>query len=169
MPNTFELIASSTLGAAASSIGFTSIPATYTDLCLKLSIRSASGSTMGTVGATISINGSTANRTVKRIYGNGTSAVSDSPSALGISPNTSTTTASTFTNLELYFPNYAGSTNKSFSVDSVSENNATLGDASLVAQLWSQTAAINALSFAMSDSSNLVQYSTAYLYGVKNA
>jgi len=164
------LISSVTVGSGgAASIDFSSIPATYTDLCVKLSIRSASGSNIGTVGATISINGSTANRTVKRIYGNGTSAVSDSPSALGISPDTSTATANTFSNVEIYFPNYAGSTNKSFSVDSVSENNATLGDASLVAQLWSQTAAITSLSFGMSDSSNFVQYSTAYLYGVKNA
>jgi hypothetical protein len=36
MANTFELIASSTVGSGgAANIDFTSIPATYTDLCLK--------------------------------------------------------------------------------------------------------------------------------------
>ena len=41
MPNTFTLIASSTVGAGgASSIDFTSIPSTYTDLVIKASLRS---------------------------------------------------------------------------------------------------------------------------------
>ena len=44
MPSTYELIASYTVGAGgAASIDFTSIPATYTDLVLKLSSRTATG------------------------------------------------------------------------------------------------------------------------------
>jgi hypothetical protein len=45
MANTYTLIASSTVSAGGvSSIDFTSIPSTYTDLCLKLSIRTAASS-----------------------------------------------------------------------------------------------------------------------------
>ena len=44
MANTYELIASSTVGAGgASSIDFNSIPNTYTDLLVKLSGRSSTG------------------------------------------------------------------------------------------------------------------------------
>jgi hypothetical protein len=77
-------------------------------------------------------------------------------------------TASTFNNADLYIPNYAGSNNKSFSIDSVSENNGTAAVASLFAGLWSQTAAITSITLT-SRNGNFDQYSTAYLYGVNNA
>ena len=58
MPNTFTLIASSTVGAGgASSIDFTSIPSTYTDLCLKVSARSTATDT--NVNMYVKFNGST--------------------------------------------------------------------------------------------------------------
>jgi len=78
-------------------------------------------------------------------------------------------TANTFSNNELYIPNYAGSTNKSVSFDSVQENNGTTANAVLFAGLWSNTAAINRVTLASSGSNKFVQHSTAYLYGVKNA
>jgi hypothetical protein len=82
----------------------------------------------------------------------------------------SSTTANTFGNFELYIPNYAGSTNKSVSSDYVNENNATGGISyGLLANLWSNTAAINAISLSIYGGTNFAQYSTAYLYGVKNA
>jgi hypothetical protein len=75
-------------------------------------------------------------------------------------------TASSFSSGEIYIPNYAGSTNKSYSIDSVTEQNATGALAELIAGLWSQTAAITQITLS---SSNFQQYSTAYLYGVSNA
>ena len=41
MANTFELISSYTASGSVASIGFSSIPSTYTDLCIKLSLRSS--------------------------------------------------------------------------------------------------------------------------------
>jgi hypothetical protein len=52
-----------------------------------------------------------------------------------------TATANTFGNTEFYIPNYTSSNYKSFSVDGVTENNATAAFA-LYAGLWSNTAAI---------------------------
>jgi hypothetical protein len=79
--------------------------------------------------------------------------------------NNANQTASTFNNAELYIPNYAGSTNKSFSVDSVNENNATLVDTAIMAGLWANTAAITSISIA-GFSQSITQYSTASLYGI---
>jgi hypothetical protein len=164
MANTFELISSVTVGSGgAASIDFTSIPATFTDLCLKFSTRNTAD--VNTFNLTINTVGT--NQTTRRVMGTGSSAISSTYTEIQTNP--SSTTANTFANGELYFPNYAGSTNKSFSLDVVSENNATQAYATMEAWLWSSTAAINALSIVGRGGGTLAQYSTAYLYGVKNA
>ena len=171
MPNTFELIASSTVGSGgASSITFSSIPATFTDLCVKYSIRSdRAGSNVDNVQLNFNSQGVNTNITVKSVYGDGSSAASIAviDLAAGVAP-ASTATTSTFANNELYFTNYLSSNNKSFSNDSTMENNATFSIPILSAGLWSQTAAITSVSIDL-QYGNFVQYSTAYLYGVKNA
>jgi len=167
MPNTFELIASSTVGSGgAASIDFTSIPSTYTDLCIKLSLRL--NDTQLNYGV-MRINNATTNFTYRSLEGSGSTAASYSGSVsnYGI-PQVSSYTSNTFSSHEVYIPNYAGSTNKSFSVEAVTENNATAAYMDLVAGLWSNTAAINQLTF-YAPTGSFVQYSTAYLYGVKNA
>ena len=149
------------------TITFTSIPSTYTDLVLLTSIRTSS-TPSGAV--TISFNGSSASMTTRAIYGNGSSTASYSASnSLGGLVNISTTTSSTFANSQLYIPNYAGSTNKSSSMDGVSENNATGANQFLNANLWSNTAAITSITLTPEGGDNVAQYSTAYLYGVSNA
>ena len=167
MANTFELIASSTVGAGGvSSIEFTSIASTWTDLVLVCSTRNTVAQTGDDVN--LSINGSTSNFTFRYLYGNGSAASSASGSTgyTGVT-DAANATASTFGSMTIYIPNYAGSTNKSISTDSVFENNATPAGAMLLASLWSQTAAITSL--RITGTSNFAQYSTAYLYGVKNA
>jgi hypothetical protein len=76
-----------------------------------------------------------------------------------------TATSSTFGNGELYIPNYAGSQNKSSSADVVPEENAVGTYMSLVANLWSNSAAINQIT--LTADGNLAQHSTATLYGIK--
>ena len=170
MPNTFELIASSTVGSGgASSIDFTSIPNTYTDLCFKISVRITRSGYVGDILG-ISFNGTSTNESSRRIEGNGSSVSSASNSVLlAYQGSTTDATASTFGNGELYIPNYAGSTNKSASNDGVSENNGATAYQGFSANLWSNTAAINQVTFTPDSGTNFVQYSTIYLYGVKNA
>ena len=170
MANTYTLIASSTVGAGgAASIDFTSIPSTYTDLVLKYSGRSASGSNV-LDNVYLTFNGSTTGYTQKLLFTtNGTSAGSDTGTSYNFNYTTGNgATASTFSNCEMYIPNYAGSTNKSYSADMVTENNATAAGVLMNATLWSNTAAINRVTLQIAGF-NFVQYSTAYLYGVKNA
>jgi len=168
MANTFELIASSTVGSGGvASIEFTSIPSTYTDLCVKFSIRTAEASAADTFY--VQFNGSTSSLTYRTLIGVPNTGAATSDTAASGYFNGNGATASTFGNGELYVPNYAGSTNKSVSVDSVTENNASTTRPSINATLWSNTSAITSLKLISSTSSTIQQYSTAYLYGVKNA
>ena len=164
---TMTLIGSVTVGSGgASSINFTSIPSTYTDFCLLTSFRSNRATNVDDIY--ITLNGSTSSFSNKYLQGNGSSAVSGSlASYYGSCPATSGSTASTFSNDLLYMPNYAGSAYKSFSGDTVMEYNGNPAYEALNAGLWSNTAAITSLSLSMTGS--FVQYSTAYLYGIKNA
>jgi hypothetical protein len=169
MANTYVKIASVSVGAGgAATMAFSSIPSTYTDLVLLYSAR-ASEPTGTFYEVSVTLNGSTSGFTAKQLYGDGSTAASSSPTTrqVGLIGNVATT-SNTFNNNQVYFPNYAGFTNKSYSVDAVTENNATTAYANIVAGLWSNTAAINAISIAVT-SGNFVQYSTATLYGIKNS
>lgn len=164
MANTFELIASSTVGSGgAASIDFSSIPSTYTDLCVYLSMRVSDS---GPVDTNIKFNNTDTNKTILYLRGTGAGTQSGSYAYTIGATNGSGQTANTFTSSTIYIPNYANTSyNKSFSGDTVEENNATTAYATMIAGLWASTAAINQLTFV----ANFVQYSTAYLYGVKNA
>ena len=170
MATTFTKIASSTVGSGgASSIDFTSIPSTYTDLCVQLSLRTNNDPDGGTYGiCAVAINGSTANLTQKRLQGSGSTASSFSFSTSQFPVDGSANTASTFANGSIYFPSYTGSTNKSFSIDNVMEQNGTTTFMTLIAGLWSQTSAVNQLTFS-AVSGSFVQYSTATLYGINKS
>ena len=153
----------------ASSVTFSSIPSTYTNLCLKLSART---NTTGVVdSASIKFNGDTtlANYTAKRLYGDGSAATSDSNSNPGPFTTGAGCTASTFSNSEVYIPNYAGSNKKSTSYDMTAETNATTAYVGFDANLWSGTAAITTITLTPELGSSFVQYSTFYLYGIKNS
>ena len=172
MAQAYSLIQAVTVGAGgAASIEFTNIPATYTDLCLKLSLRDTRSNTANNFF--INFNGVTTNRTYRYLYGSGSAAGSSSGSdgTIGVT-DSATATASTFNNAEIYIPNYAGNTNKSMSSDSVMENNATASEQWLTASLWSNTAAITSISIAPNTAPGAAvwaQHSTAYLYGIGGA
>jgi len=165
MAANYVLLEKITVGAAgASSVTFSGIPQTgYTDLVVKVSGRNNNTSP----NILFSINGSTSTFSSIALYGDGASAASTTAVPRIVSyASTSTDTANTFGNTEIYIPNYTGSTNKSYSVDTVSENNATTAYTGLFAGLWSTTSAITSLTFTPSSSGNFVQGSTFYLYGV---
>ena len=168
MANTFTLIASSTVGSGGlANIEFASIPSTYTDLQILCQLRS--DITAGADDIFIQFNGSASNFTWKNALGTGTSAISqnNTNNQAGSIP-AANFTANAFGNATLYIPNYAGSNYKSISSDSVVENNGTTGYDALYATLWSNTAAITSIKLLPS-SGLFIQYSTAYLYGIKNS
>jgi hypothetical protein len=171
MANTYIAIATVTVGSGgASTIEFTSIPNTFTDLSVLLSTRSTDTGLRTDIKMTF--NGSRSSYSGKEIRnadGTVSSTTSNTTYVDMWRINGTSTTASTFTNHSLYIPNYASSNNKSFSIDDVLENNSTssyyLGFA---AGLWSNSSAINQITFTCG-SGNFAQYSTATLYGIKNS
>jgi len=126
-------------------------------------LSTRSGNASSNAYLSMAINGVSTSRTGKVLYGTGsvTGSYSDTSAEIGDAPAASST-ASTFGNTSIYFTNYAGSSNKSFSLDGVRENNATSSTQQIQASLWSSTAAITNLSFTIVG--NFVQYSTASLY-----
>jgi hypothetical protein len=172
MPTYTLIMPAVVVGAGgAASIDFSSIPSTYTDLVLKTSVR-YSGSIWNNYD--LKVNNVLTNMSARFLEGNGASASSFSASTGSNDPNFlgyvggTNITSNTFTNNEVYFPNYAGSTNKSWSVDSAAETNATTAYLHLAAVLWSNSAAINQITL-VPPSGTFVQHSSAYLYGVSNA
>lgn len=152
----------------AASIDFTSIPSTYTDLVIFISGRFSSGAGFNL----IDFNGlSTANFSNKILEGNGSSGISF------VAGNTnyagaldgSGDTANTFSNQQIYIPNYAGSAYKSVSFDAVMENNGATAYSDLGVILWSNIAAITSIKLTTHTGANYAQYSTASLYGIKNS
>lgn len=168
MANTYELINSVILTGSQSSIDFTVIPSTFTDLKVVYSARTNRSATSDHI--LMQLNGSTTSLTGKRLTGNGSAAQSYSTTSGAAGEATGdTATANTFGNAEIYIPNYAGSTNKSWSSDGVAETNAASVGMDLDAGLWSNTAAITSIKLIPEVGSLFLINSTAYLYGVKNA
>lgn len=165
--STKTLIQTISVGASpASTISFASIPATYDDLVLELSLRSDRAANLISA-IKVEFNGVTTGYTNKWIEGNGASASSGS-SMPNILVPAATATANVFGSISVYIPNYASANYKSFSIDEVMETNGATAYADLLALLWSNTAAIS--SIVVTDAlGNFVQYSMATLYGVKNS
>lgn len=76
-------------------------------------------------------------------------------------------TANTFSNGELYIPNYAGSANKPTSWFNAQENNTTTAYINSHANLWSNTSAITSITLTASVGTNEIKSgSSFYLYGI---
>lgn len=167
MANTYVAIATVTVGSGgASDITFSSIPATYTDLLIKASVR---GSYSGaTIAFRLNPNSSTSSMASRVLYGDGASAASFTDTIAYGNVTANSATSNTFGNLEFYIPNYAGSNNKSISGDGVTENNATSALTYFSASLWSNSSAISSIQM-LPTVGTILQYSTATLYGIKNS
>lgn len=174
MANTYELIEAKTLGSAVSSVTFTSIPNTYTDILFRISAREASSNPWSDLR--IGFNGSTSDFTWRGLYALNTTTGSNSGTGTGgrtvgnIAADSNT--SNTFSNLDIYIPNYASTSYaKSISTDSAVENNGTNNILQLAATLWnpSTQAAIYEATFTNSNSANFMVDSTFYLYGISNS
>jgi len=172
MANTYQLIASSTVGSGGvANIDFTSIPATYTDLNILLSARTNDATIYGAIK--LQFNNSTTDYSSRELYGSGSAFASvargviDSGLYIG-DVNGNSSTANSFSNFSIYIPNYTGSNYKGVSIDGVQENNATETYLRILAGLWSTGSAITSIKFSFTGAT-ILEHSTAYLYGIKNS
>jgi hypothetical protein len=173
MANTYTLIQAQTLASSVASVTFSSIPATYTDLVLRLSARKDGG------GDTFKVqfNSDTAtNYSNTTLTGNSSAASSTRNTSQvyvrAYGANESTFTANTFGSSDVYIPSYLVSQNKPIGIFGVTENNSAAADASFInasAGLWRNTAAITSIVITDPAAGNFVTGSSFYLYGIKNS
>lgn len=164
MPKTYEPIATQTLGSAAATVTFSSIPSTYTDLVLVVSTQHTAASDLLFRVGNGSIDTGT-NYSNTFIYGAATTAASSratSASSIGIGYTDST---SEFDIVKLNLQNYANTTTNK-TILNRSGNASTLVYASV--GLWRSTSAINTIQIFPS-TGNLNTNSTFSLYGIKAA
>lgn len=162
MPATYEPIATTTLGSAASSITFNSIPNTYTDLRLVLFSTYSTGSSF----IKLQFNSDTGtNYSRTNLQGDGASATSNRQSSvaqinMGFLPASSGQT--TLQTIDVF--SYAGSSNKTCLIESSEDNNGS-GTVRRIVGLWRNTAAITSITLT-GDSTNFGTGTTATLYGI---
>lgn len=172
MALTYVNIATQTLGSSQTSVTFSSIPSTYTDLVLRYSFRDDYS---GYTPFFLRVNGLTTTiYSTTYLSGDGSAASSARISNNNITElywNQNTlSTANTFSNGEIYIPSYLASANKPFSTFSVSENNQSFNRGALGASLIRTTAAISSIAISSGTTGyNFVSGSTFYLYGIKNS
>lgn len=160
MPATYEPIATTTLTSAQSSVTFSSISGSYTDLVLIVA---------GTVNTnsyfTLRLNGDTnTNYSNTEMDGNGTSASSNRNTSNNYMYNGSVFT--TQTNIITQIQNYSNSTTYK-TILTRSNNAGSIVKASV--GLWRSTSAITSLEIGTGGANTYSSGSTFTLYGIKAA
>jgi hypothetical protein len=163
MPSTYEKIETRTLVSASTSVAFTSIPATYTDIVIV-----AAGTISASAPSTsIRLNGDTgSNYSHTVLTGDGSSATSFRNSnqtsmyttfngAISSSPNANIVQVMNYSNT---------TTNKTV----ISRANQAQYGTDAIVGLWRNTAAINAITF-ITGGTGFAAGSTFTLYGIKSA
>jgi len=166
MPATYESIATTTLGSTASSITFSSIASSWTDLRVIFVVQN---STSNTLNFRLN-NDSGTNYSYTLIGGDGSSTYSVTNtdqtqiqigygSGMPTSPNFGLYTFDVFS--------YGGSTFKTCLIETSADQNGS-GRVTRTVGLWRSTSAITSILFS-ANSGNLNAGTTATLYGIKNA
>ena len=159
MAVTYDKIATTTLSSAASSITFSSIPATYTDL--RIIFRQLSSSNQSVLW----FNSDTANNySYTTMYGSGTSTGSYNGS-LTIPLHVGSGT-NTFYTVDLF--SYTGSIYKSV-LTTLNEDSNGSGYVGNTVGLWRSTSAINTIQISSNGSGNYSVGTIATLYGILKA
>lgn len=166
MATTYTLIDKSILTGTQANVEFTSIPSTYTDLVLQVSARSSYADTDDSFRVYFNDDTSASNLEL-RGSGSAVASYTNAYAQVGYL-DAANNTSNTFTSSSIYIPNYASSNYKSFSADTVQEQNGTAAFAVLTARLWSSTSAITKITMKPSLGS-FVANSSFYLYGIKNS
>lgn len=149
-----------------SSVNFTNIPQTYTDLVIMWSSRSTPHTGVEDWTA-CNFNGSTTGPTIRQLYGSGSSAASGNFSSFELGRmNGNGATSNTFGNVMTYIPNYAGTSAKYWSYDSVSENNASTAYQFIAAGKTTITDPITSITITPANGPYYAINSSFSLYGI---
>ena len=164
---TYTPIATTTLGSAASSVTFSSISGSYTDLIIVVNPQLASG--VGNTNLTMRVNSDTGtNYSWTRLTGDGSSAGSDRASNYSsmILCNAGYMNNAAPSSYIIHVMNYSNTSTYKTVINRA--NLASVGTDAVV-NLWRSTAAINNIQLYAQSGGNMASGSTFTLYGVKSA
>lgn len=164
----YQIATSTATGGAVSDITFSSIPQDYTHLQIRGIARGAST----TANIDIQFNGDTAtNYSRHYVYGDGSVTASSAATTINFirasTISSSSSTASVFGVFVLDILDYTN-TNKFKTTRSIGgiDNNGS-GEIGLRSGNWRSTSAITSIKLWTGDATNLAQYSSFALYGIK--
>lgn len=165
MPATYEKIATTTLGSAASLITFSSIAASWTDLRLVITALQGSGNNIGL--RFNSDSGSNYSRTVLRGDGSSTfSSRNQSDTEIDLNREALSSTIPSLYTADIF--SYAGSTYKTLLTTSNEDRNGS-GNVVRAVGLWSSTSAITSILISSLSADTMGAGTTATLYGILKA
>jgi hypothetical protein len=173
MPATYESIATTTLTSAATTYTFSSIPATYTDLKLILTLRST-GAYSGNTGLFyFNGNNTGSNYNESWLKGTGSAASSSRSFSNPYFSNTldcpaASSTTGQYSLVIIDILGYRGSTIKTVLSQTSNDKN---GSGTILSgiHVWNSTAAITSISIGMGAGEQLATGTTATLYGILRA
>jgi hypothetical protein len=159
MPKKYECIGQVVLSGNASTITFSSIPSTYTDLRIDLSLRRSNAYDRRVLQMTF--NGASSGYSDRNHFGDylggGVNITTyDVPAANGV--------ANTFSSNTIYIPNYTSSSYKSVSIESFGDQYFAMGCGTS-----NVTSAITTISFDTGQGGEWVANSSAFLYGISKS
>lgn len=175
MASAIQKIATLTASGSSSTMDFTGFPSSYTDLIIKVNVRSQRSSGPIQDGLLIKFNSlGGSNYSYWMMYSDSGSAQGDlsnpTSSIFGGYIPSALATSNVYSNGEVYISDYADTThNKTVKTNVVSENDGVQAYMSFVAGEFLNTSAITTISLVTGSGSNWVAGSTATLYGVTKA
>lgn len=158
-------------GSSTTGLTFNNIPQTFTDLLIRCSWRSANNSAGYTTQVLLNTLGGNGIYSHTTLQGTGSafSSVNAVPSGIsygfGGYINEASTTASAFTNMDIYIPNYTSSLVKQYAVEGVTENNATAAYQYAIANLSQNSAPVTSI-YLSPFSQTIVAGSSVTIYGI---
>jgi hypothetical protein len=172
MPTTYTIISSNVLGSATSSVTFSSIPGTYTDLVLRINARSDADTFFRQLNYIFNSSSGT-NAYWRTINATGSSVTSTSASNTGgaeLADLKGVADADvSYGSFEIYIPNYTSTVAKQISSFSVNERNSTTNNKIQCYAILDQvTSAVTSITLTPS-ANNFSTGSSFYLYGIKNS
>ena len=160
-----KLIQTTTLGASALNITFTSIPADYTDLVALISGRTDRAALDDQIIIRFNSDNTSGNYAARRLWGFGSTENVDVSYAF-FNLSGATTTANSFGSIQVYIPNYTDSIAKSFFSEGGGTGSSSSIAIGIVGARWTGTAAITSIAFTAANGPNLVSGTTISLYGI---
>jgi len=173
MALTYKLIASTITTTNTGPVSFSSIPATYTDLVLKVMTRSAASAQSETVWVQLNDDVSITQYQYSRAFSSNSSVTKDgsgfSNAQWFASSIANSNMANLFTAWEIYIPEYANTAfQKQASAEVSWPSNNSSNDQEFFGYAWNSNAAINKITIKY-NGPNFVAGSSFYLYGITKA